>query len=188
MRSFEIARKLKDGMLCIDGDANVQPSFPDARLPEYQTKYAAGADFFAAEYVEIPSIWQQLAQALYMKLGEGFRLSDNIDIKPTLVHTGIKANMEDDEVLNLYNRSSGPKKLGLVMANSVGIIDKDYYDNSDNDGEIMFAFYNFKLRRTVIHAGDRIGQGVFMKVLRPTKGLCVKDEIRQGGLGSTGKR
>lgn len=48
--------------------------------------------------------------------------------------------MPDDEVVLLYNRSSNPKKKGLIMANSVGVIDKDYYGNPDNDGHIMFAF------------------------------------------------
>ena len=50
--------------------------------------------------------------------------------------------MQDDEMLLLYNRSSNPKKKGLIMANSVGVIDKDYYGNPDNDGHFMFAFYN----------------------------------------------
>ena len=63
---------------------------------------------------------------------------------PTLVKTGLKAYMQDDEVMLLYNRSSNPKKKGLIMANSVGVIDKDYYGNPDNDGHFMFAFYNIK--------------------------------------------
>ena len=52
--------------------------------------------------------------------------------------------MQDDEMLLLYNRSSNPKKKGLILANSVGVVDKDYYGNVDNDGHIMFAFYNIK--------------------------------------------
>ena len=30
------------------------------------------------------------------------------------------------------------------MANSIGIIDSDYYENPDNDGHFMFAFFNIK--------------------------------------------
>ena len=52
--------------------------------------------------------------------------------------------MQDDEVLILANRSSNPGKKGLILANSIGVIDKDYYGNPDNDGHIMFAFYNIK--------------------------------------------
>ena len=93
--------------------------------------------------------------------------------------------MEEDEVLDLFNRSSNPKKIGLVLANGVGVVDADYYNNTDNDGEIMFAFYNFKPWNVTIKVGDRIGQGVFSKFYRPTVGLRVKDVERVGGIGST---
>ena len=52
--------------------------------------------------------------------------------------------MGEDEVLILANRSSNPGKKGLILANSIGVIDSDYYGNPDNDGHIMFAFYNIK--------------------------------------------
>ena len=93
-------------------------------LPIRKTKYSAGYDIEAAEDVIIPS----------------FKKGTN----PTLVKTGLKAYMQDDEMLLLYNRSSNPKKKGLILANSVGVVDKDYYGNVDNDGHIMFAFYNIK--------------------------------------------
>ena len=73
---------------------------------------------------------------------------------PTLIPTGVKAYMEDDEVLYIYNRSSNPKKKGLILANSVGVIDKDYYGNQDNDGHIMVAFFNFKDEDVKINKGD----------------------------------
>lgn len=176
MRSFEFARKMVDGEAVREPDErNVigeVKAFSDAQLPEYQTSHSAGADFFCAEEVEIPSIWE-----LHRR---------GIDIKPTLVHTGVKASMEDDEVLELYNRSSNPKKLGLILANGVGVVDSDYYNNPDNDGEIMFAFYNIKHCSVTLKVGDRIGQGVFKKFLRPESGLRVKDSSRSGGFGSTG--
>lgn len=181
-RSFEFANKLDNGFTIVE-DGKTVKAFPDAQLPEYQTRYAAGADFFAAEDVVVPSIWKQL----FAKLASSFT-GDDIDIKPTLVHTGVKANMEYDEYLEIVNRSSGPKKRGLILANGVGVIDCDYYSNKDNDGEIMFAFYNFKLTDTQIKVGDRIGQGIFHKYLRPfdeSKGLRVKNSVRVGGLGST---
>ena len=105
---------------------------------------------------------------------------------PTLVHTGIKASMLEDEELVLRNRSSNPKR-GLILANGVGTIDADYYNNLSNDGEIMFAFFNISPRTVVIELGQSIGQGVFSKFLRPEIGLNVMDNTRQGGFGSTGK-
>lgn len=185
MRSFEFARKIEDGKVVLDDLNREVLAYPNAQLPEYQTRYSAGADFFCAETVVIPSIWKQVMGSLGANLGGLFLKNGKlVDILPTLVHTGIKANMLEDEVLEIVNRSSGPKH-GLVLANSVGIIDADYYNSKTNDGEIMFAFYNFKLHDVTIEVGDRIGQGMFKKVLRPIVGLRVKDVDRTGGIGST---
>ena len=71
--------------------------------------------------------------------------------------------MLEDEVLILANRSSNPGKKGLILANSIGVIDGDYYGNPDNDGHIMFAFYNIKEEDIKIQKGDAIGQGIFQK-------------------------
>lgn len=177
MRSFEFARKI------VDGKFTEEKAYEHAQLPEYQTMHSAGADFFCAETVVIPSIWKSVA-SLVGKFIKGEKFEEDA-FKPTLVHTGIKARMEEDEALFLFNRSSGPKKLGLILANGVGVGDSDYVDNPDNDGEYMFAFYNIKPWDVEIKVGERIGQGVFKKVLRPTEGLRVKEVERQGGFGST---
>ena len=135
-------------------------------LPERKTKYSAGYDIEAAEDIIVESIKNKKT--------------------PTLVKTGVKAYMKDDEYLMLCNRSSNPKKKGLVLANSVGIIDKDYYGNSDNDGHIMFAFYNVKDEDILIKKGECIGQGIFQKY------YVVDDDSasgeRSGGFGSTDKK
>ena len=152
-----------------------QPQFSEAKLPEYQTLQSAGADFFCAEDVVIPS---SLKHILRRKL---------IEITPTMIHTGIKANMEPDEGLFLFNRSSNPKKKGMILSNGVGVVDADYYGNESNDGEIMFPFYNFHPWDVKIKAGEAIGQGVFLKYLRP-ENAKVKDTKRMGGFGSTDKK
>ena len=135
-------------------------------LPKRSTKYAAGYDVEAAEDTVIPAF----------KPG----------VKPTLVPTGIKAYMQDDEMLCLYNRSSNPKKKGLVLANSVGIVDKDYYGNSDNDGHIMYAFWNFKDEAIKVEKGERIGQAIFQKYLVADNDVAGGE--RTGGFGSTDKK
>ena len=132
-------------------------------LPERKTKFSAGYDIEAAEDVIIPSF----------KKG----------MKPTIIKTGLKAYMQDNEYLILVNRSSNPGKKGLIMANSVGIIDKDYYGNAENDGHIMFAFYNIKDEDIEIKKGERIGQAIFTPYL-----LVDNDNAnaeRTGGFGST---
>lgn len=71
------------------------------------------------------------------------------------------------------------------MANSVGIVDKDYYGNDDNDGHIMFAFYNINPTDTVIKKGDCIGQAIFEKFLISDDDAA--EGTRVGGFGSTNK-
>lgn len=137
----------------------------DIHIPVRKTKYSAGYDIEAAEDIVVPS----------------FKKGEN----PTLVKTGLKAYMLDDEVLLLYNRSSNPKKKGLILANSVGVIDKDYYGNVDNDGHIMFAFYNIKDEDVTIKKGDAIGQGVFTKYFVTDNDNAEGERI--GGFGSTNK-
>ena len=134
-------------------------------LPVRKTKYSAGYDIEAAENTIIPSF----------KKG----------MKPTLIKTGIKAYMMEDEVLILANRSSNPGKKGLILANSIGVIDGDYYGNPDNDGHIMFAFFNIKDEDILIKKGDAIGQGIFQKFL--TVDGDTADGERLGGFGSTSK-
>lgn len=134
-------------------------------LPVRKTKYSAGYDIEAAEDTVIPSF----------KKG----------MKPTLIKTGIKAYMMEDEVLILANRSSNPGKKGLILANSIGVIDSDYYENPDNDGHIMFAFYNIKEEDILIKKGDAIGQAIFQKFLTADDD-CASEE-RVGGFGSTNK-
>ena len=111
-------------------------------MPIRKTKYSAGYDIEAAEDCVVPAF----------KPGQA----------PTLIKTGIKSYMQENEYLMLANRSSNPGKKGLILANSVGIIDKDYYENPDNDGHIMFAFFNVKDEDIEIKKGDCIGQAIFM--------------------------
>lgn len=134
-------------------------------MPVRKTKFSAGYDIEAAEDCVIPAF----------KAGA----------KPTLVKTGIKAYMQDDEVLMIYNRSSNPKKKGLVLSNSVGVIDKDYYGNLDNDGHIMFAFYNVNAEDTYIKKGEAIGQAIFQKYMVVDNDVANGERL--GGFGSTGK-
>ena len=134
-------------------------------LPVRKTKFSAGYDVEAAEDVIVPSFKKGMA--------------------PTLIKTGIKAYMPDDEVLMLYNRSSNPKKKGLILANSVGVVDKDYYGNQDNDGHIMFAFYNIKDEDIEIKKGECIGQAIFQKYLLTDDDAAEGERI--SGFGSTSR-
>lgn len=131
-------------------------------LPIRKTKKSAGYDF----------------ESLYdfvLKPGEIIKLP-----------LGIKACMNEDEVLMIFVRSSQGFKYNIRLCNQVGIIDSDYYNNSDNEGHLFVRLQNEGDKDYIVKKGDAICQGMF------TKFLIVDDEmnmgnIRKGGLGSTNK-
>ncbi len=164
-------------------------TFEGINLPKRATKHAAGYDFEAAEEVVIPSIYKSgIATALKVAFNKEDIFMDEAmlkQVKPTLVPTGVKAYMGEEEFLQLCNRSSNPMKNFLLLGNGVGVIDSDYYDNDDNEGHIMFQFINFGLKDMVIKKGERIGQGIFLPFLKADGDEAGID--RTGGFGSSGK-
>lgn len=103
-----------------------------------------------------------------------------------LIPTGLKAFMYYDEYLAIHVRSSMAIKRGLMLTNSTGIIDSDYYNNEDNEGHIMIAVYNITDAPVALEKGERVAQGIFSKYL-----LTNDDDargIRTGGIGSTGSK
>lgn len=161
-------------------------------LPYRTTKRAAGYDFESAVDFNVPSIWK----LDFLKVIWAIRHESNVDnetskrakkiLKPFLIPTGIKAYMGDDEVLILANRSSNPLKRSLVIPNGIGVIDADYYNNDNNEGEIFMQVLNFGLTDAKVTKGDRIGQGIFMHYLTADDEQKPQQE-RQGGFGSSGK-
>lgn len=131
-------------------------------LPQKSTTGSAGYDFEVVENTSIPGR------------------------SCVLVKTGIKAKFPKNTVLLIFNRSSNPLKKGLVLLNGTGVIDSDYYGNEDNDGHIMFAFYNMSDIEVVLSKGDKIGQGLFIQH-ETAIGEIDSNSIRSGGFGSTGE-
>lgn len=112
----------------------------------------------------------------------------SVTIEPhssVLVWTNIKAYMLQDEVLEVYIRSSSAIKRNLMLKNLVGIVDADYYSNPSNDGNIGLVLYNTGDEAVVIEKGERLVQGIFMKYLTVDNDTFLKNE-RTGGIGSTG--
>ena len=130
-------------------------------LPTRSTKNSAGYDFFNPKNIICKSH------------------------KITMIPTGIKAQFPEDEVLLLFNRSSNPKKKGLIILNGVGVVDSDYYNNTDNEGEMAFVFYNMLEEDVTLLAGEKLGQGVFVKYAKTDDDMAEGERI--GGFGSTGK-
>lgn len=113
---------------------------------------------------------------------------DNYEIEPkqsVLIRTGVKAYMPPDEYLDLRVRSSLGIKRQLMLATGASVIDSDYYNNEENEGEIMVVLYNYGDETQTIAAGERIVQGIFTKYF-----LIDNDDTtdqRTGGTGSTNK-
>lgn len=130
------------------------------RLPERSSQCSAGYDFYTPV---------------------GFVLSPEERFS---VATDIKAYMQPDEYLALYPRSSLGIR-GLMISNTVGIVDSDYYENPKNDGNIILFVQNIGQETLTIQAGDRIVQGVFSRYLQAD--ADDNSVIRQGGFGESGR-
>ena len=164
----------------------------DIAMPIRKTAQSAGYDMVAAEDYIIPSLWQMVAEAnaiwpvesdefVTMELMAKF--TKDTGFKPTLVSTGMKCELDQGTWLQLSVRSSSPLKYWLMMANGIGVIDADYYNNSDNEGEIFFQIYNLSPFNIQIKKGEAIGQAIILPF-----GITENDNAqgeRIGGFGST---
>lgn len=132
------------------------------KLPQRSTQFSAGYDFYAPTDILVPAGGESV-----------------------LIPLNIKAIMPGDMVLMLFIRSSLAVKFNLSLVNSVGIIDSDYANNQDNDGNIGVKFRNNGSETIIIREGERCAQGIFVR-------YCVTSDdeasaVRGGGYGSTGR-
>lgn len=132
------------------------------RLPDRHTAGSAGYDFFLVEDVTIPPF--------------------GTESKPVIVPTGLKAYMPEDEVLMCYPRSSAGIRRNLIMANTVSIIDSDYYGNAENEGHIYIALRNLSDQTVHLKKGESVVQGIFSRFLLVDGDSATK--VRTGGIGS----
>ena len=164
----------------------------DIAMPVRKTTQSAGYDMVAAEDYIIPSLWQMVSDVkeLWSVADDEFitmdlmaKFTKETGFKPTLVSTGMKCKLDPGSYLQLSVRSSSPLKYWLMMANGVGIIDADYYNNTDNEGEIFFQIFNLSPFNIQIKKGEAIGQGIIMPWGITEDDAAVGE--RTGGFGST---
>ena len=161
-------------------------------LPVRATANSAGYDFEVAEDIiispydiEKKKLTREYSNIVYT-LDEIKDMTKAYSAKPTLVPTGIKCKMAEDEYLEISVRSSCPLKHWLILANGIGIIDSDYYNNPDNEGEIFFQIINLSPFPIKLKKGDKIGQGIIKKYIITEDDAAVGD--RTGGFGSTSQK
>ena len=162
----------------------------DVVLPVRKTTNSAGYDFVVAEEVVIKPHQVHYNHLNYevnpyniYSLDEVATATKQKEAKPTLVSTGVKCALEPDTYLELSVRSSTPLKYWLVLANGVGIIDADYYNNESNEGEIFFQLINLSPYPIRLKKGEVIGQGIIKKYMTTDDDIASGE--RKGGFGST---
>ena len=177
MAKFEVVSKYADAGLA---------------MPVRKTALSAGYDLVAAEDYIIPSVFQLAGEAEgvwkveedeFVTLDQMGRFTKEFNYKPTLVSTGMKCKLDQGSFLQLSVRSSSPLKYWLMLANGVGIIDADYYNNPDNEGEIFLQIYNLSPFNIQIKKGDAIGQGIILPYGITEDDVVMGDRV--GGFGST---
>lgn len=165
----------------------------DIAMPERKTANSAGYDFVVAQDTLLMPYPRMIAAFNDPNEAAGIdyspkELSEVADItkhfgRPTLVSTGMKCHLEPDTYLELSVRSSSPLKYWTILANGVGIIDADYCNNPDNEGEIFFQLINLLPFPIKLHKGDVIGQGIIKHYLTTDDDAATG--ARTGGFGST---
>lgn len=137
-----------------------EETYDKIRLPKRTTINSAGYDFFSPV---------------------DFILKPNEIIK---VPTGIKTYMKENEYLSIVIRSSLGFKYNIRLCNQVGIVDSDYYNNSENEGHIWLAYKNEGNDYWIVKQGDKIAQGIFQSILFADNEE-IPTVVRTGGIGST---
>ena len=196
MAKFEVVSKYADAGLA---------------LPERKTQYSAGYDMVAAEDTIVPPYGElytklqlnkypfnltdvfdaffgsdeHIQKKEWLTLDEIAADTKDLKAKPTLVPTGMECKLDPGTYLELSVRSSSPLKYWLILANGVGIIDADYYNNHDNEGHIYFQLINLSPFPIKIQKGEAIGQGIIHRY-ETTEDDKASGQ-REGGFGSTTK-
>ena len=147
------------------------------------TQYAASALPDALPLNDIPLPRRATAGSA----GYDFICPADVTLQPgdaITIATGIRCEMQPGWVLMLFPRSGLGFKHQVHLANTVGVIDSDYF-HAANEGHIMVRIVNGGDHKVAIGKGERFCQGVFLP-----HGLAEEDEVladREGGFGSTGK-
>lgn len=98
--------------------------------------------------------------------------------------TGLKCRIPTNMVLKIYPRSSFGIRYKTIISNIVGIIDSDYYNNSENEGHILMSLLNLGDRKVNISVGDAVAQAILEEYYTFPEEK-IPTNIREGGIGST---
>ena len=106
-----------------------------------------------------------------------------IPVRKTAKSAAYDLEAAEDVVLPKFQL--GIKPTLIPTPHNMGVIDSDYYNNSDNEGHIFIQCINLKDYDVKIKKGEAIAQGIFQKYLIADDDKA--DGVRAGGFGSTDK-
>lgn len=164
------------------GELEIIKSLIEAGQKFEQLSEPEKINFLGQLSVQFPELVTYVKSQFVLDLEDVKNLTKATDTRMTLVPTGVKAKLEEDQKLELLIRSSTPLGAYLMMANGVGLIDADYYNNVDNEGHIYFQILNLSPFNIRLKKGDIIGQGVISSYEETTKDFATGERV--GGLGS----
>jgi len=163
--------------------------FPDARIPNYETRRAACFDIAAHLHSSTRIMtWAGKSQREYAVQHDGSNEKNYIAIAPqerALIPTGLIFDIPEGYSVRLHPRSGMALKYGLVLANCEGVIDEDYIH------ETKIIVLNTSDEVMKVYHGDRIAQGELVRYEQAEiEEIWDKPEQksnRVGGFGSTGR-
>lgn len=150
---------------------------------------AVGSQYNEPMNIRLQRIDKELPLPNYATVGSvGFDLLARVTTvvepgKIELVPSNVIVEVPEGYMLIVASRSSTPKKKGLTPPHGFGVIDRDYCGPQD---EIKIQVYNFSSEPVTVERGEKIAQGVFVRVDRFEfeEVSAIRDESR-GGFGST---
>lgn len=149
-------------------------------MPTRATKESAGYDLRAAQDVVIPPLLFSRDTPILYSLDRETIREDNKKVV-VMVPTGVTFKGEVGDMLYIQPRSGIATKDLLLIPNSPGLVDNDYYPN-----EIKAALINLSSNAIEIKKGERIAQAVILNYQTVSDEEEVATE-RTSGFGSTGK-
>lgn len=139
--------------------------------------------FYPSKEIVLPTRGTKNSAGYDIRIPVDMSIPPHSEIK---VMTDVKAYMQEDEVLLLTVRSSIGIKKHLMLSNTIGVIDSDFYSNESNDGNICLALRNTSSEYVKLEKNERVCQGIFVKYLT-VDNEDENLEVRSGGIGSTNK-
>ena len=158
-------------------------NFSLVRKEEWEKHVANNKNLVSYDTIKLPArkTARSIGYDIFNTLNSIYLLQPDEEV---VIPTGIKVLLGDNVGLFIIPRSGQGFKY-LRLANTVGLIDPDYYDNQTNNGHIMVKLRNEGPNAIELKPGVGIAQALFIQTIITNNDVAT-DVARTGGFGSTG--